>query len=130
MNPIFPGATLRLVSPQQILTTVMMNIVVDKSTANADKDQSKVILFPELSSLASQQVHDFPRLVPATRFPAFCTRCTILRASQWRHLSKNSHLSNPFSDSRFSHDVTTAMLVPLNKEKAAMLVPRPNPPGI
>ena len=33
-------------------------------------------------------------------------------------------------DSRFSHDVTTAMLVPLNKEKAAMLVPRPNPPGI
>ena len=31
---------------------------------------------------------------------------------------------------RFSHDVTTAMLVPLNKEKAAMLVPRPNPPGI
>ena len=32
--------------------------------------------------------------------------------------------------SRFSHDVTTAMLVPLNKEKAAMLVPRPNPPGI
>ena len=30
----------------------------------------------------------------------------------------------------FSHDVTTAMLVPLNKEKAAMLVPRPNPPGI
>ena len=31
--------------------------------------------------------------------------------------------------SRFSHDVTTAMLVPLNKEKAAMLVPRPNPPG-
>ena len=33
-------------------------------------------------------------------------------------------------NSRFSHDVTTAMLVPLNKEKAAMLVPRPNPPGI
>ena len=32
--------------------------------------------------------------------------------------------------SRFSHDVTTAMLVPLNKEKATMLVPRPNPPGI
>ena len=32
--------------------------------------------------------------------------------------------------SRFSHDITTAMLVPLNKEKAAMLVPRPNPPGI
>ena len=31
---------------------------------------------------------------------------------------------------RFSHDVTSAMLVPLNKEKAAMLVPRPNPPGI
>ena len=26
--------------------------------------------------------------------------------------------------------VMTAMLVPLNKEKAAMLVPRPNPPGI
>ena len=26
-------------------------------------------------------------------------------------------------NSRFSHDVTTAMLVPLNKEKAAMLVP-------
>ena len=33
-------------------------------------------------------------------------------------------------NSRFSHDVTTAMLVPLNKEKVAMLVPRPNPPGI
>ena len=33
-------------------------------------------------------------------------------------------------NSRFSHDVTTAMLVPLNKEKAAMLVPRPNPPEI
>ena len=33
-------------------------------------------------------------------------------------------------NSRFSHDVTTAMLVPLNKEKAAMLVHRPNPPGI
>ena len=33
-------------------------------------------------------------------------------------------------NSRFSHDVTTAMLVPLNKEKAAMLVPQPNPPAI
>lgn len=33
-------------------------------------------------------------------------------------------------NSRFSHDVTTAMLVPLNKEKVAMLVPRPNPQGI
>ena len=34
------------------------------------------------------------------------------------------------TNSRFSHDVTTGMLVPLNKEKAAMLVSRPNPPGI
>ena len=34
------------------------------------------------------------------------------------------------ADSPFSHDVTNAMLVPLNKEKAAMLVPQPNPPGI
>ena len=32
--------------------------------------------------------------------------------------------------SRFSHDVTAAMLEPLNKETAAMLEPRPNPPGI
>ena len=29
--------------------------------------------------------------------------------------------------SRFSHDVTAAMLEPLNKETAAMLEPRPNP---
>ena len=32
--------------------------------------------------------------------------------------------------SRFSHDVTATMLEPLNKETAAMLEPRPNPPGI
>ena len=32
--------------------------------------------------------------------------------------------------SRFSDDVTAAMLEPLNKERAAMLEPRPNPPGI
>ena len=32
--------------------------------------------------------------------------------------------------SRFSHDVTAAMLEPLNKETAAMLEPWPNPPGI
>ena len=32
--------------------------------------------------------------------------------------------------SRFSHDVTATMFVPLNKEKAAMFVSRPNPPGI
>ena len=33
-------------------------------------------------------------------------------------------------NSRFSHDVTAAMLEPLNKETVAMLEPRPNPPGI
>ena len=32
--------------------------------------------------------------------------------------------------SGFSHDVTAAMLEPLNKETAAMLEPRPNPSGI
>ena len=35
-----------------------------------------------------------------------------------------------FTNSRFSHDVTAAMLEPLNKETAAMLEPQPNPPGI
>ena len=38
-----------------------------------------------------------------------------------------------FSDSansRFLHEVTAAMLEPLNEETAAMLEPRPNPPGI
>ena len=34
------------------------------------------------------------------------------------------------NNSRFSHDVTAAMLEPLNKETAAMLELRPNPPGI
>ena len=34
------------------------------------------------------------------------------------------------NNSWFSHDVTAAMLEPLNKETAAMLEPRPNPPGI
>ena len=43
-------------------------------------------------------------------------------------VSGHAH-NRPYAYSRFSHDVTTAMLV-LNKEKAAMLVPRPNPPGI
>ena len=32
--------------------------------------------------------------------------------------------------SRFLYDVTAAMLEPLNKETAAMLEARPNPPGI
>ena len=42
------------------------------------------------------------------------------------------HINVPGSRtySWFSHDVTVAMLEPLNKETAAMLEPRPNPPGI
>ena len=34
------------------------------------------------------------------------------------------------ANSQFSHDVTAAMLEPLNKEMAAMLETRPNSPGI
>ena len=33
-------------------------------------------------------------------------------------------------NSWFSNDVTAAMLVPLNKETAAMLVPQTNPQGL
>ena len=43
------------------------------------------------------------------------------KKTRWRCWSHNS---------RFSHDVTAAMLVPLNKETAAMLESLPNPPGI
>ena len=44
----------------------------------------------------------------------------------WRTLSpmQGQSLEN---NSRFLHDVTAAMLEPLNKETAAMLEPRPNP---
>ena len=55
----------------------------------------------------------------------YCYCAYVLRISRY-----SDFLSVMLTNSRFSHDVTTAMLVPLNKQKAAMLVPRPNPPGI
>ena len=41
-----------------------------------------------------------------------------------------ARFNNLSAYSQFSHDVTTAMFVPLDKEMAAIFVSRPNPLGI
>ena len=52
-----------------------------------------------------------------------CTVCKLACDNERLRYKADSY-------SRFSHDVTAAMFVPLNKEMAAIFVSRPNPLGI